>query len=325
MLDRYVKAFWDKDINAIVGMLTARRRLGDAAVHRVVLRRRGHRPAHRHPVPRRRPRHADGRDERQRPAGVRALHAPARRHVRAVPPAGAHPRGAARSSTWQPSSTPTCSSSFGLPAWLPADHVAAAEARGDAVRGLGHGRRGRPSCSTRAVAYARICLARVGEADLDRPDPVRGWSLRDLLRAHGRLARRAGRGGRCHLALPVPTTRRRRGRGAPRPASGSGPAASSRHWCHEPAGTGRAGRPGPGARDPRPGRRPGDHPARVGRRTGVRRGPAVPAVLAMDLWPVARDHITDADRPCRVRGRRSRCPVGVAAGAAAGAHGPARR
>ena len=26
----------------------------------------------------------------------------------------------------------------------------------------------------------------------------------------------------------------------------------------------------------------------------------VPPVLAMDLWPVARDHIADADRPCRV-------------------------
>jgi uncharacterized protein (TIGR03086 family) len=26
----------------------------------------------------------------------------------------------------------------------------------------------------------------------------------------------------------------------------------------------------------------------------------VPPVLAMDLWPVARDHIADAERPCRV-------------------------
>ena len=40
LLERYVDAFWRKDIDAIVTMLTAGRRLGDAAVPRLVHRRR---------------------------------------------------------------------------------------------------------------------------------------------------------------------------------------------------------------------------------------------------------------------------------------------
>ena len=50
----------------------ARGGLGDAAVHRLVRRRREHRQADLHPVPRRRPRHGDAADHGQRTAGVRA-------------------------------------------------------------------------------------------------------------------------------------------------------------------------------------------------------------------------------------------------------------
>ena len=51
LLERYVEAFWRKDIDAIVSLLDRRGDLGDAAVHRLVPRRREHRPADRHPVP----------------------------------------------------------------------------------------------------------------------------------------------------------------------------------------------------------------------------------------------------------------------------------
>ena len=92
MLERYVEAFWDKDVDAIVSMLTARRRLGDAAVHRLVPRRREHRRLIDTPVPRRGPRHADDPHLGQRPAGVRPLHAPAGRRLRALPAPGARAR-----------------------------------------------------------------------------------------------------------------------------------------------------------------------------------------------------------------------------------------
>ena len=62
--------------------------LGDAAVHQLVPRQREHRPADRDAVPGRDQRHADDRDPRQRPAGVRPLHAHHGRRLRAVPPAG---------------------------------------------------------------------------------------------------------------------------------------------------------------------------------------------------------------------------------------------
>ena len=64
------------------------------------------------------------RDHRQRPAGVRPLHAHAARRLRAVPAPGARARrrpGAARA---RRSSTSRCSRPFGLPARLPADHDA---------------------------------------------------------------------------------------------------------------------------------------------------------------------------------------------------------
>ena len=66
--DRYVDAFWRKDIDTIVSLLTAEA-VGDAAVHRVVPRRRHDRPPDRHPLPGRLLRHADDRHQRQRPAG----------------------------------------------------------------------------------------------------------------------------------------------------------------------------------------------------------------------------------------------------------------
>ncbi len=75
LLDQYVEAFWRKDIDAIVEHAAARGGLGDAAVPELVRRRREHRQADLDPVPRRRQRHGDAADDRQRPADLRALHA----------------------------------------------------------------------------------------------------------------------------------------------------------------------------------------------------------------------------------------------------------
>ena len=75
LLDQYVDAFWAQGHQRDRRAAEVRRRLGDAAVHRLVHRRREHRQADRRPVPGRRPRHGDGADDGQRPAGVRSLHA----------------------------------------------------------------------------------------------------------------------------------------------------------------------------------------------------------------------------------------------------------
>ena len=75
LLDQYVEAFWRKDIDAHRQAAQARGGVGDAAVPRLVRRRREHRQADLDPVPRRRQRHGDAADDRQRPADLRALHA----------------------------------------------------------------------------------------------------------------------------------------------------------------------------------------------------------------------------------------------------------
>ena len=75
--------------------------------------------ADRHPVPGRHPRHADDRDPRQRPAGVRPLHAHPGRRLRAVPPPGPRHRRATRSRTSARSSSRRCSRRSGCPPGCP--------------------------------------------------------------------------------------------------------------------------------------------------------------------------------------------------------------
>ena len=75
LLDQYVEAFWRKDIDAIVGLLKHEAIWEMPPFTGLVRRRREHRQADRHPVPRRRARHGDGADDGQRPAGVRPVHA----------------------------------------------------------------------------------------------------------------------------------------------------------------------------------------------------------------------------------------------------------
>ncbi len=89
MLDRYVEAFWNKDIEAIVSMLTKDAvwemppytgwYQGAENIGRLIDT----------PVPRWRARHADAADPCQRAARVRPLHARGGRHLLAVPPPGA--------------------------------------------------------------------------------------------------------------------------------------------------------------------------------------------------------------------------------------------
>ena len=297
------KAFWDKDIDAIVGMLDRRRGLGDAAVHRVVLRCREHRPAHRHPVPRGASTTCRWWRPGERPARVRPLHAPARRHVHAVPPPGAHPRGAGEV---QPRRRVLrrrrCSRSSACRRSLPAGYDTGPREAADVLpRPVTAGRRGAVELLDRAVGYTRGMPGQVTEADLDRPRPARGWALRDLL-VHmddslEAMAEAAGGDPALEPARPCPVDA-----GAPScsTASANGPAACVAQWIPPGGPVVRLGRP-----EPRPRELLGAVGALeitlhgVGRRPSRSAGPADPAGLAMDLWPFARDHITDADRPVR--------------------------
>ncbi|MGO4342239.1 maleylpyruvate isomerase N-terminal domain-containing protein [Pedococcus sp. 2YAF34] len=150
----------------------------------------------------------------------------------------------------------------------------------------------------RAVGYARICLARVGEADLDRPTPCAQWSLRDLLvHMDDSLAALGEAAGATRLSL-VPVAgdgeaAELLGRVRQRACSlvaqwvpaQDGPVALGQAWlAREVLG-------GVGALEITL------HGWDVGRSVGA--DLPIPAVLALDLWPWARDHITDADRPAR--------------------------
>ena len=233
MLDRYVKAFWDKDINAIVGMLTRDAvwemppftgwYAGAENIGRLIDT----------PVPRRRPRHADGGDQRQRAARLRPLHAPARRLVHAVPPAGPHPatvgQGEPRRRLLRPDAVRDV---------RPAGHasrrttpVPRERSTMPTATGPEPAARAPSSCSSGRSPTPAASLVQVTEADLDRPTPCRGWTLLDLLRPHGRLAGGHGGGGAGHLAQP------RADRGTD--AEGSRPARQ-----HLPPGPGPAGATG---------------------------------------------------------------------------------
>ena len=123
LLDQYVEAFWRKDIDAIVSLLTAEAiwemppftgwYLGAENIGRLIDTQC---PGGSHDMPML-------RDLGQRPAGVRPLHAQPGRRLRAVPPAGARPRRRPGPRTSARSSTPTCSRRSGCPERLPAEDV----------------------------------------------------------------------------------------------------------------------------------------------------------------------------------------------------------
>jgi uncharacterized protein (TIGR03086 family) len=150
----------------------------------------------------------------------------------------------------------------------------------------------------RAVGYTRGSLALVREHHLDRPTPCRDWDLRALLRhLDDSIAALAEAAQAPRLAL------------APRPGPTDAAAllGSIRRRASAVVGL---WMPGAG-----PVIAVGDAPLRrelvglvgaleitvhgwdVARAVGHPR--AIPPTLAMDLWPVARDHITAADRPMR--------------------------
>ena len=123
MLERYVQAFWDKDVNALVTML-AHDAVWEMPPFTGVVRRAPQTiaDADRPQLPRRRPRHADDPHVGQRAAGVRPLHAPARRATSSRSSCRCSRSSTAGCSTWSRSSRPELFETFGLPASLPASY-----------------------------------------------------------------------------------------------------------------------------------------------------------------------------------------------------------
>lgn len=150
----------------------------------------------------------------------------------------------------------------------------------------------------RAIGYTRASLVLVSEADLDRPTPCRGWLLRDLLRhMDDSLEAMAVAAQATSLSLvpsQAPTDgsdllasicQRARGLlGHWHPVNEGGVELGDLRLPRELLGT-------VGALEI------ALHGWDVSESIGQPR--SIPPGLAMDLWPVARDHITDADRPFR--------------------------
>jgi uncharacterized protein (TIGR03086 family) len=150
----------------------------------------------------------------------------------------------------------------------------------------------------RAIAYTRASLVQVTEADLDRSTPCRGWRLRDLLgHMDDSLEAMAAAAQATSLSL-VPTEA---------PSEGAELLDSIcirargllSHWHPERDGDVELGElslprellGAVGALEITL------HGWDVAEAIGQPR--SIPPALAMDLWPVARDHVTDADRPFR--------------------------
>ena len=244
MLDRYVQAFWDKDIDAIVSMLThdaiwemppfAGWYQGADNIGRLIDTQC---PGGVHDMPML-------RDPRQRAAGVRPLHAHRRTahfepfHLQVLT-LGAG-RGAARRGVLRAPAVPA----------VRAARAAARPQRLTAMTALPAVDDG-AALLERAVGYTRGCLALVRARPAGPADPLRRLGPARAARAHGRLAGGVHRGGRGRRGR-----RRRRPRAARPPWSGSapGPARCVAAWS----------RPVPAAVDRR--RPPGaDRPARRGR------------------------------------------------------------
>ena len=150
----------------------------------------------------------------------------------------------------------------------------------------------------RAIAYTRASLVQVTEADLDRRTPCHGWALRDLLGHMDDSLEAMGAAARATSLSLVPTE----------PPSAGADLLDSiclrargllSHWHPERGGgveLGELSLPrellgAVGALEITV------HGWDVAEAIGQPR--SIPPGLAMDLWPVARDHVTDADRPFR--------------------------
>ncbi|WP_406831444.1 maleylpyruvate isomerase N-terminal domain-containing protein [Pedococcus sp. KACC 23699] len=150
----------------------------------------------------------------------------------------------------------------------------------------------------RAVGYTRGCLAKVTPEVLDRPTPCAGWSLLDLLVHMDDSLAALGQAAESSTLTPAPE---------PEPADAGALLVSIRQractlvgqWMPPGEPMVRLGRfdlaretlGGVGALEITL------HGWDVATTLGLDR--PIPPALAMDLWPLARDHITDADRPGR--------------------------
>jgi len=153
----------------------------------------------------------------------------------------------------------------------------------------------------RAVGYTRASLVLVTEADLGRPTPCRGWVLHDLLTHMDDSLEAMAEAARATSLSLVP---------AHPPGDGSDLLDSI---CHRARGLLAHWHAAPGPSAAAVGL--GDlwlsrellgsvgaleialHGWDVAEAIGRPR--SIPPGLAMDLWPVARDHITEGDRPFR--------------------------
>jgi uncharacterized protein (TIGR03086 family) len=150
----------------------------------------------------------------------------------------------------------------------------------------------------RAIAYTRATLVQVTEADLDRRTPCRGWALGDLLvHMDDSLEAMAAAAQATSLSL-VPSELP--GGGADLRDSICARARSRLGQWHPERG---------GGVDLGELSLPRELLGAVGAleitlhgwdvAEAIARPKSIPPGLAMDLWPVARDHVTDADRPSR--------------------------
>ena len=173
LLERYVEAFWRKDIDAIVGMLTQEAvwemppfvgwYVGAENIGQLIDTQ----------CPGGVQRHAHGGDQRQRPTRVRSLHAHRGRRLRTVPPAGPRHRGrpgAARRGVLRHQPVPPVRAARPAARRPRPREGAVTTALAGAVELL-----------ERSLAYTRVALAGVTEAQLANPTPCRDWTLRDLL------------------------------------------------------------------------------------------------------------------------------------------------
>ena len=194
---------------------------------------------------------------RQRPAGVRPLHAHQGRRLRAVPPPGARPRRRQGARTSARSSSRRCSRRSGCPTGCPPTPArrpgpGRRGRRGDHVLGTTSGsrrpaRRRRRAARPRRSATPGSCSPTSPATTSTAPTPCAGWDLGRPARAHGRLPRRVHRGGRGpgRRSTPVPADGRP-GRRAP----GEGVRAA-RRLDGGPAGVGARSRSATSASTPR--------------------------------------------------------------------------
>jgi uncharacterized protein (TIGR03086 family) len=150
----------------------------------------------------------------------------------------------------------------------------------------------------RAIAYTRASLVQVTEADLDRPTPCRRWALRDLLAHMDDSLEAMGAAAQATSLSLVPAAPL--GLGADLLESICARARSLLGQWHPERG---------GGVDLGGLSLPRELLGAVGAleitlhgwdvAEAIGRPKSIPPGLAMDLWPVARDHVTDADRPSR--------------------------